>query len=332
MAKIKVAIFDADKLYRERFADYLMSYKAKEMELSVFSGITYFLDALNVEKYQLLVLGRGYEEVLPSIRLLPVPVLVLCEQDYVREDIGIENAQVSYTSKYQSMEVITHQMYLMTEARQLSRKNTSQGLEVVGVFSPIRHEMQMFFSLLYAQKMAEKQKTLYVNLMEFSGLSEFWGEKEYDLSDIILQLRDTACRPEAVLAQMYEHEGLFYIAPFQNPQNVKEITGEDIERLIQFVVEYTDYDMVVIDFGGMMYELYRALGCCTRVFCIGKKGNYYENLENKFVSYVRKTLGERFLERMNRLVLPACGRAVSIGESFLEQLRWSELGDLVREV
>ena len=33
MVKIKVAIYDADKGYRERFADYLMNHKASEMEL-----------------------------------------------------------------------------------------------------------------------------------------------------------------------------------------------------------------------------------------------------------------------------------------------------------
>ena len=37
MAKIKVAIFDTDKGYRDRFADYLMSYKATEMDLAVFT-------------------------------------------------------------------------------------------------------------------------------------------------------------------------------------------------------------------------------------------------------------------------------------------------------
>ena len=334
MAKIKVAIFDEDKLYRERFADYLMSYKSKEMELSVFSGITYFLDAINVEKYQLFVLGRGYEELLPRVKSIPVPVLVLSEQDYVKESVGIEDAQVSFTSKYQSMEVITHQMYLMTEARQKSPK-VSKGntkLEVVGVFSPVKHEMQMFFSILYAQRMAQKYKTLYVNLMEFSGLADYFGEVEYDLGDVILQLRDVACRPEAIRAQIYEYEGLSYIAPFQNPENVKEITGVDIQLLLQFVVEYTDYEMILLDFGGVMREFSMALGSCSRIFCVGKNGTYYEGVERKFLTYIEATLGKACLEKIHKIVLPSDIRGVAVGENFLEQLKWGEFGDCVREV
>lgn len=334
MAKIKVAIYDADKLYRERFADYLMSYKSKEIELSVFSGISYFLDAVNVEKYQLFVLGRGYEELLPSIKAIPVPVLVLSEQDHVKEHVGIENAQVSYTSKYQSMEVITHQMYLMTEARRVNREVSvcNAKLEVVGVFSPVNHEMQIFFSLLYAQRMAQHYKTLYVNFMEFSGLTEVLGETEFDLSDVILQLRDTACRPEAILKQIYEYEGFSYIAPFQNPQNVKEITGADVQLLLQFLVEYTEYQFVILDFGGMMREFPMALQCCSQFFCIGKKGVYYEGFERKFMQYIEAILGEGFMEHTKRITLPRYTRGISGGEGFIEQLRWSEFGDFVREV
>ena len=334
MARMKVAIYDEDKLYRERFADYLMSYKSKEMDLSVFSGIKYFLDAVNVENYHLFVLGRGYEELLANIRSMQVPVLVLSEHDYVRERSSIEETQVSYTSKYQSMEEITHQMYLMTEARRPDRmvKMVDTPLEVIGVFSPVHHEMQMFFSFLYAQQRATEEKTLYVNLMEFSGLEEFFGNKEYDIGDVILQLRDTACRPEAIFSYIYEQEGVFYIPPFQNPENVKEITGKDIELLIQFLVDYTDYRRVVLDFGGIMREAISALKRCDRLFCVGKKGYYFEHREEDFYKFVKSILGENFLERVKVVRLPVHSMRTVSGENFLEQLRWSEFGDLIREV
>ena len=56
MAKMRVAIYDTDTAYRERFTDYLMSYKSQEMELSIFTKQEYFLEKVNVDKYQLLVL------------------------------------------------------------------------------------------------------------------------------------------------------------------------------------------------------------------------------------------------------------------------------------
>ena len=334
MVKVKVAIYDEDKQYRERFADYLMSYKAKDMELSIFSGINYFLEAVSVEKYQLFVLGRGYEKLLPNIREMSIPVLVLSEQECVREKIGMEDTLISYVPKYQSMEVITHQMYLMTEAKRKDKvlNGTEERLEVIGVFSSVHHEMQMFFSMLYAQKLAKEKKTIYINLMEFSLLDEFLGKREYDLGDVLLQLRDLACRPEVLLSYIYEHEGMFFILPFHNPENIKEITGKDIKLLLQFFADYTDYKTVVLDFGGIIREFTEALESCNRLFCIGKKGYYFECREEAFLDFLRNSLEEAFLERVKTILLPNYNRVISNGEAFLEQLMWSEFGDFVREV
>lgn len=334
MAKIKVAIYDADKLYRERFADYLMSYKAQEIELAVFSGTEYFFEAINVDKYQLLVLGCGYEEILPKVKVLQIPVLVLSEQNYVKETIGIEDAQVSYTSKYQSMDVITHQMYLMAEARRMHGNLTlgTTGLEVVGVFSPVRHEMQMFFSVLYAQNMAQNRKVLYLNLMEFSGFSAFFGEEEYDLEEVILQLRETVIRPAKVFTCIYERENFSYICPFHNPDNLKEVYGKDIELLIKFLTEYTDYHMLVIDFGGMPEGFAEILKCCTKLYCLSKTGTYYETQTQQFLEYVKNTLGEAVLERVKKLELPYQAKGIGAGANFIDQLKWSEFGDFVRGV
>ena len=334
MAKIKVAVYDADKLYRERFADYLMSYKAKEIELSVFSGINYFLEAVEEQNYQLLVRGCGYEEVLPNVRTLQVPVLVLREQSFVKESIGIEDAQVSYTSKYQSMDVITHQMYLMTEARRAPKDVVSDiaDLSVVGVLSPVRHEMQLLFSLLYAQSMAVQGRVLYLNLMEFSGFSEFFEEEEYDLEDVILQLRESVIRPEAILSCIYEKEEFSYICPFRNPENTKIVSVKDVQALLEFVRKYTDFRVVVIDFGGILEGFAELLESFSKLYCIGRQGRFYEAQVQKFLEYLKQTADEHLFRRVQVIELPHLAKGMTSGRSFLEQLKWSELGDFVRGV
>ena len=117
MTKMRVAIFDTDKGYRDRFADYLMSYKAAQMELAVFTSTAFLNNALEVDRFHLLVLGKGYEEVLVKVRKLHVPVLVLTEytQSFVKESSEMLDEQVVYVSRYQSMDGIIKQMQLMTE-------------------------------------------------------------------------------------------------------------------------------------------------------------------------------------------------------------------------
>lgn len=331
MAKIKVAIYDVDKGYRERFADYLMNYKPQEIEVSVFSQMQYFMDRLRVDKYQLLVLGCGYEEALRQVQGTKIPVLVLTEymQSYVKETVGFEEEQILYTSKYQSMDVITRQMQFMVQKQNSKGKHVStEDLEIVGVISPNRHEMQMFFSLLYARNLAEK--VLYINLLELSGFAELFGDTEYDMGDVILQLREEA-RAENVLSYIYQLEGISYISPLKSPESVREITEADIRRLLKFVTDYTDYRMVILDLSVTMAGLAEVLLQCSKIYCLTKKGYYYEMQRKQFSDYLEKLVDAAFLERLVSVEIPYQAKVITGGLNLLEQLDWSEFGAFVRQ-
>lgn len=331
MAKIKVAIYDSDKHYRERFADYLMNYKSQEMELSIFTGIGYLLDALAVDKYRLIVLGRGYEEVLPKLRSLLIPVLVLTDisQNMVKESAGMVEERCSFTSKYQSMDEITRQMYMLVEPEMEIIPGMAS--RVFGIISPARHEMQMLFSLLYAKNLAEKAKVLYLNLMEFSGFYEIFGEKQYDLTDAILAMRTSNEDQNHLLGCIYEKDGFSYICPPQNPEDTKEINGQEIRKLIRYAVQKLGYEAIVIDIGGVIENFSELLRECNSLYCISKRGGLFTAQQRQFLTYVYSALGESYVEKIKELELLHPTKAVVYGEHILEQLNWSEFGDYVRQ-
>ena len=330
MAKMKVAIYDSDKRYRERFADYLMNYKAQEMDLSVFTGINFLLEALAVDKYQLVVLGCGYEEVLPKLRSLLIPVLVLTEisNGVIKESSGLMEEHCSFTPKYQSMDEITRQMFMLVEPE--AESITGAAAKVIGIISPVRDEMQLLFSLLYTKNLAEKEKVLYLNLMEFSGFYEIFGEKQYDLTDAILTMRTPDETWNSLLGCIYEQDGFSYICPVKNPQDTKEINGQEIRKLIRYAVQKLGYETVVIDIGGIIEGFPELLGECTNLYCITKSGGLFAVQKNQFLAYVRSALGEAYLEKIIQVELPHPVKAVVYGEHLLEQLNWSEFGDYVR--
>lgn len=336
MAKIKVAIFDADKGYRERFADYLMNHKASEMELSVFTNEQFFYDALEVDKFHLFVLGGGYETVLPRARAKRVPVLVLTEyvQSYVKETIQMLDEQVVYTTKYQSMDVITQKMQMLADARHTygDVKVLQRNPEVVGIISPVSHEMQTLFSLLFARNASREQKVLYVNLLEFAGFAEIFKDTEYDLSDAILQIREADIKEERLRACIYEADGFLYISPVVNPENVREITGEDINRLLDAVTEYMDYQMIIVDIGLNVAGFADILPVCDRIFCLEKRGYLFETRTRQFLSYLERAVDEAFVERIHRLEIPGQAKVICGGMNLLEQLDWGDFGDFVRSV
>jgi len=335
MAKIKVAIFDADKGYRERFADYLMNHKAAEMELAVFTNEQFFLNALEVDKFHLYVLGGGYETVLSKARAKKVPVLVLmeCAQSYVRETIQMLDEQVVYTSKYQSMDVITQKMQMLTETKwSHGEVRMLQSPEVVGVVSPVSHEMQMLFSLLLARNISHEKKVLYINMLEFSGFTEIFKDTEYDLSDAILHVRAEDVKEERLRACIYEMDDFSYIPPVTNPENMREITEEDIRRLLDVVTEYMDYQVIVLDVGLNVAGFADILPVCDRIFSLDKRGYLYETRIKQFYAYLEKIADEAFVERIQRIEIPGQAKVVCGGMNLLEQLNWGDFGDFIRSV
>lgn len=335
MAKIKVAIYDADKGYRERFADYLMNHKAAEMELAIFTNEQFFFNALEVDKFHLYVLGGGYETVLPKARAKKVPVLVLTEyaQSYVRETIQMSDEQVVYTSKYQSMDVITQKMQMLTETKwSYGEVRMLQNPEVVGVISPVSHEMQMLFSLLFARNAGSVKKVLYINLLEFSGFTEIFSDTEYDLSDAVLHVRGSDIKEERLRACIYEMDDFSYIPPVANPENVREITEADIRRLLDAVMEFMDYQVIVLDIGLNVAGFAEVLPVCDRIFSLEKRGYLYETRVKQFYAYLEKIADEAFIERIHRIEIPGQAKVVCGGMNLLEQLNWGDFGDFVRGV
>ena len=334
MAKIKAAIYDKDKEYRERFVDYLMQYKAEEMELSVFSEETYFLNALHVDNYHLVILGCGYEELLFQIKSIGIPILILTEymQDYVRESLDLEDKQIFYTTKYQSMDVITKRMLLMTEGMRVHKMPVtgSHKLEIIGVFSPIKHELQMMFSLLYAGNLGKEEKVLYINLMEFSGFSELFGEQDYDLSDVIMLIRNDGYISKDIHTYIYEMDHFSYICPFTNPENVKEVKESDIKKLLELIAEYTDYRTIILDIGTGITDYGKLLLNCNKIYSLEKRGYLFEIQIIQFYAYLEKLGDSSLLERIESIEIPYQSKIVFGGGNLLERLNWSELGDFVR--
>jgi len=331
MTKAKVAVFDKDKGYRERFADYLMNYKAAEMELAVFTSASFFQEALNEQKFHLVVLGKGYEEVLSRVEAKCVPVLILTEyvESYVNESTEMLEERVVYLSKYQSMDGITKQMQLITNGKGKVQV-VNGGLEIIGVISPVRHEMQMLFSILLAKNAARRDKVLYINLLEFSGFSDIFGEAFYDIGDVVLQLRERNNKSEHLRTCIYEGEMFSYIAPVSNPENVREITSADVEKLLEWIAQNTDFQVVVLDIGTNVKGFVEVLSTCSKIYCLRKRGYLFEAQMRQFEAYLERASEHVLRERIISLELPLQVKAVCGGINLIEQLDWGEFGDFVR--
>ena len=102
--------------------------------------------------------------------------------------------------------------------------------------------MQMPFSMVLAQKLSTEKKVLYVNLMEHSGMLELLGVPgECDLGEVILALRRQRLTAETLGRGIHETEWMHYVEPFDNPEDLGEMTAGDLQELISFLEKQTSY-------------------------------------------------------------------------------------------
>lgn len=353
-----MAVCDTDTEYRDRFVTYLIEHRAAEYAVHAFSAPELLVERSGEEKIDVAICGMGFEEAGETVAAKGIPVLFLretmtearAEQSRVAEAGGycvmgteayqLEEAEADSSVRarsadmfrYQPIETILHEVQALVGVRERKSLGVAAGLEIIGVYSPICHEMQMPFSMVLARMLSEKRKVLYVNLMEHSGFLEVFGlTGEYDLGDVVLAIRRKRFSDDMFLKGVYEAEGIHYIPPFDNPEDLREFSAEDYQAFLAFVEEQTDYEALVLDFGAGMREFTRVLETCTSIYCPMKKGYFYECQMRHFLKYLTREPDGEIKERLHVVQLPFSARRIRAGLDVCRQLLWSEFGDYVRE-
>ncbi len=337
MTKYKVAVCDADDAYRSRFVTYLMEHRREELELHEFSqaeGLSGDLES----GFELLVLGEGFEALEEEAREKKIPTLLLTEEPVVHVEASAPANAFAFAGgirvfKYQSMEVIWHEMYALAGGEgQPGRACVSgKNLEVIGIYSPIKHEMQFAFSLVFAASIAKERKVLYINLMENTPVQRFLELPENgDMGDLMIRIRKKRLSPEGFKRAVYCSGEISCLPPFLNPEDLYEVSLQDFEEMLAFLREETDYDAVILDFGQGTRQFAEVLGMCSSIYCPMRNGYYYDCLKEQFVRYLTMAGADGLLEHLNFVDLPFSAKALHAGGNLSEQLVWSEFGDYVR--
>lgn len=336
-----MAVCDTEDEYRDRFVTYLVEHRQGQMAVYAFSAPEVFAEAAKEERFDLVVLGSGFAGIEKEVEEQRIPLLFLrdtmpqkvAEQgDYLKGEVS-RKAEVF---RFQPMDGILHEIQVLTGQWMVgntTRDIMTAEMEIIGVYSPVRHEMQMPFATVLAEFLAERRKVLYVNLMGHSGFLELYHlERGYDLGDVILRLRNKRLSQEMFLRSVYQMDRVYYIPPFGNPENLHDFTGKDYKAFLAFLAEQTDFDVVVLDFGDGLGEFAGMLEQCTSVYCPNRTGYFFECQINHFLEYLALEAGEYMRERLQMVNLPFSARQIRGGSDVQKQLSWSEFGDYVRRV
>ena len=331
MKKNIFAVCDLEVDYAFNFMDYLNQKKNIPFEIQAFTSVQNLIDFGKKNEIELLLISG--KAMCREIHELKVGKLIILSEGV--HSPGLDQYPSVY--KYQSSsDVIREVMACYGEEKTVLpvqfpvlKKTT----EVLGVYSPLGRCLKTSFALTLGQILARDRAVLYLNLEEYAGFEELMGHGfSHNLSDLLYYVRQDNQNLAVKMNGMIQTiNNLGFIPPVQAPADIIGTSWEDWEKLLQELVMHSSYEVIILDIGNGVEEVFQLLDQCKRIYMpvlsdvmsLAKIARY-ENLLRiwDFPQVLSKTV---------KVKLPFHA-GTSDAENYIQQLPWSELGDYVREL
>lgn len=330
MKKSIFAVCDLDASYACNLTEYLNERKSTPFEVQAFT---------NVESLELFAKENEIEILLISTRAMcnEIKELAIKRTIILSEGEKLEDLEeYPFVYKYQSSDLLLSEVmeyYAADHPRSHFLTTASHKTKLYAVYSPIGRTRKTFFSLALGEILAERKKVLYVNLESFSGFEELFGMTyRADISDLIYFSRQKEnsliYRLNSVIQTFHE---LDYIPPAVSPADIRDVTGEEWLIFFEELMEYGEYDVIILDLSDQVDELLQLLRRCDQI---------YMPIQEDMMSRAKLAQYDKLLhileldelhEKTLRLRLPVQTVSKENG-SIVQQLVWGEMGNYVRRL
>lgn len=326
MKKI-MAVYDTDPFYAERFADFINTKEKIPMAVMAFTSIERLKRYGETHEIEiLLVSSQADRKEVENIKAAQVVVL---------SDGNLEQGEENYPAvyKYQSSDKIIREVMACygAEAAAEAFPLLNPG-KVIGIYSPVNRCQKTSFALTLGQILAQEEKTLYVNLEDFSGLSRLMNELySGSLSDLLYYYRQGQCTWARISSVVYTWESLDYIPPARYPEDLSQTDGNYIAGFLEEIARNTVYRMIVVDVGQSGKTAVDIMEICDAVYMPVKDDMISQAKIEEFEQYLDASGNSHLNERIQKIKIPV-RQSLSREKMGIKDLPWSELGDYVRSL
>lgn len=331
MRKNIFAVCDLEKDYARNFMEHVNQKKNLPFEVQAFTNVENLIAFGRENHIELLLISaeamcREIEE------LKPGKIIVLSENSCF-------SRQETYPSvyKYQSSsELVREVMACYGEERAVLPEQLpflKKKTEILGVYAPVNRCLKTSFALTIGQLLAKNRSVLYLNLEEYAGFEELFGKSfSHNLSDLLYHVRQGTGNFSVKMSSMTETVNkLDFIPPVLAPCDIRNTAWQDWERLLQEIVLHSNYEVIVLDIGNGIDEVFHMLDLCGKIYMpvladVVSRAKYAQ-----FENLLRIWDFSQVLTRIVKIQLPPYFE-ISGTESYVEKLMWSELGEYAKKI
>ncbi|MBQ9631490.1 MAG: hypothetical protein IJV04_01030 [Lachnospiraceae bacterium] len=324
MRKQRILICDEDGAYVRALCAYFIS-SGHNMEIASYSQTEHFSSERGV--FDVSLLGKEFLRVLEKSgedmsRFGKIFILTGDVNDSSRE----------YTMLYKFQQMRSFLGTLQKYGNHGPRVDPSvlDSCHWTGIYSPIRHELQLLFALAYAkQKREEKSEgeLLFLDLEENSLLPELLVDTgRENLMDYLYLLENDQVEDEALLGCFSYYQGVSYLPPVRYFQELVSIDGKRWRRFFASIARL-GFGQVVVLFDGSLRGMDALFDYLKELVLLGREGDFYHKYDRQIRSFIK----ERDRPMMVReTTLPLSGSNLADGTYRFEQLLSGNLSQYAR--
>ena len=260
----RMALCGREKGYAKKFAEFANSRKDSLFAVHGFTDWDELTAYTKEHPVDILLLSEEYRIQISEDKGLG-RVILLTEEEY-REDDGYPAIY-----KFQPCTQILRQVldiYAEQAPQALGMALRKEGMKRLGIYSPVGRTGKTGFALALGKEVAKRRRTLYLNMEEYSGFAALYPyEDGWTLSELMYFLKQGkkafACKLEGVIQQIGD---LDYIPPLRSPVELRHISREDWEALLDALERESRYEVVILDLSGMVNGLFEILDQCDVIY------------------------------------------------------------------
>ncbi|MGI6095216.1 MAG: hypothetical protein ACOYBL_07255 [Lachnospiraceae bacterium] len=329
MKRSILAVCDLEKAYAYHFMEYINQKKSIPFEIQAFTSAQ--LVAAYAKEHAVEILLISDKAMCAEIAELEIGKIIILSEGVHAPLLD----QFPSVYKYQSSDaVIREVMACYGEGKEVQPLSVIKNkTELIGIYSPVGRVLKTSFALTMGQVLARQKAVLYLNLEEYSGFETLFSQVyEHNLSDLLYYIRQDHSNIVLKLNRIVQSvNNLDYLPPVLSPADIRSTTAQEWTQLIEEIVKNSVYETVILDFGDGVDDLYHILNLCDRI---------YMPVVNDMVSQAKISQFENLLvmwdmgELLNKIekIRPPYHNSFGNGDSYVQQLMWSELGDYVRNL
>ncbi|MDD3217584.1 MAG: hypothetical protein PHC41_01235 [Lachnospiraceae bacterium] len=330
MKKKIMAVVDTESAYAYNFMEYLNQKRNIPFEIQAFTNVENLAKFTREQPVEILLISD--QAMNDGVKQLPIRQIIILSEGIM--PLNLEEYPSVY--KYQSSETVVREVlayYGERQAKEVVPCMLRNKTRVIGVYSPVGRSMKTSFALSAGQLLAKYKPVLYLNLEEYAGFEDMFQKTyEKNLSDLLYYQRqkegNLACQ---MVGMIHSINGLDYLPPVLSPTDLIHTSYEEWEELIHVIQNQSEYEVLIIDVGDGIDDLYNFLDLCDVIYMPLLSDSISKAKVKQFENLLRMWDCIPVLEKIKKIQLER-PKMVLPQEHYMEQLVWSEFGRNVKKI